>query len=76
MLALVALVTLPKVRNDFVWDDLALIVESDFIHDVRNLPQVFAVDTMFAADRGKFQAVAQLDTYRPITIATFFVDAA
>lgn len=76
ILLLVALATLPKLANDFVWDDLALIVESDFIHDFDNLPQAFAVDTMFAADRGKFQAIAQLDTYRPVTIATFFVDAA
>ncbi len=76
MLSLVALATLPKLSNAFVWDDLALIVESEFIHQPTNLARVFGVDTMFAADGGKFQHIAQLDTYRPITIATFFVDAA
>ncbi|MFT3921892.1 MAG: tetratricopeptide repeat protein [Myxococcales bacterium] len=75
VLLAVTLATLPALHNEFVWDDLALIVESDFIYDPANLGHVFGVDTMFAADGGKFQAQAQLDTYRPVTIATFFLDA-
>lgn len=76
VLALVLLACLPKLGNAFVWDDLALIVESDFIHDFSNLPRAFLHDTMFAADAGKFQAQATLDTYRPVTLVSFFVDAA
>jgi tetratricopeptide (TPR) repeat protein len=71
-----ALATAPKLGNAFVWDDLPLIVGSDFIHDPANAPSVFGVDTMFAADGGRFQSGAGLDTYRPLSILTFFVDAA
>src|SRR6266568_555908 len=76
VLIVVAMATAPSLGNAFVWDDLLLIVQSDFIHEPRSLPRVFGVDTMFAADGGGFQAVAGLDTYRPLAILTFFVDAA
>src|SRR5215468_6959248 len=75
VLGVVALATLPKLRNAFVWDDLPLIVGSDFIHDPANARRVFGVDTMYAADGGRFQSGAGLDTYRPLSILTFFVDA-
>jgi tetratricopeptide (TPR) repeat protein len=71
----VALACLPKLGNAFVWDDLEMIVESDRLFDPRNLAHVFWNDTFFVVDGGSFQAQAQLDTYRPITIATFFLDA-
>jgi tetratricopeptide (TPR) repeat protein len=70
----VALACLPKLGNAFVWDDIELI-RSDRLFDARNLAHVFWNDTFFVVDGGSFQAQAQLDTYRPITIATFFLDA-
>jgi protein O-mannosyl-transferase len=76
LIVLVALACSPKLGNAFVWDDIALIVESDRLHDTAQLQSAFWHDTMYMADGGKFQAQAQLDTYRPITLATFFVDAA
>lgn len=75
VLVATALATLPKLGNAFVWDDLGLIVGSDFIHDPANAPRVFGVDTMYAADGGRFRLGAGLDTYRPLSILTFFVDA-
>lgn len=75
VLVVTALATLPKLGNALVWDDLPLIVGSDFIHDPGNAPRVFGVDTMFAVDGGRFQTAAGLDTYRPLSLLTFFVDA-
>ena len=76
VLVLVALASSPKFGNAFVWDDVPLIVESDFLHDVSNIPRTFLHDTMFAVDGGQFAATAQVDTYRPVTMLSFFVDSA
>lgn len=76
LLVLVALACSPKLGNAFVWDDIALIVQSDRLFDPAQLRNAFWHDTMYMADGGKFQAQAQLDTYRPITLTSFFVDAA
>ncbi len=76
VLGLVTLACLPKLGNAFVWDDLALIIDSDFIHDSSNILRAFMHDTMYAADAGAFQAQAGLDTYRPVTLMSFFADAA
>jgi tetratricopeptide (TPR) repeat protein len=76
VLVVVALAAAPALRNGFVWDDVALIVKSDFIHTPANAGKVFGVDTMYAAHGDTFQKVATLDTYRPFSLLTFFVDAA
>lgn len=76
VLALVAIASAPKFGNAFVWDDVPLIVDSDFLHDLSNVPRTFLHDTMFAADGGQFAASAQVDTYRPVTMLSFFVDSA
>ncbi|MCB9615398.1 MAG: tetratricopeptide repeat protein [Sandaracinus sp.] len=64
-----------RFANDFVFDDLAMFVEGDVIHDLGNLPGAWTHRTMFvsAADDGSVDAV---DTYRPLTVTTFFVNAA
>ncbi|HTU62759.1 MAG TPA: hypothetical protein VMF89_30060, partial [Polyangiales bacterium] len=66
LLIAIAIACLPKLDNDFVWDDIPMILESDRLFDASNLPSVFWHDTMYTSDGGKFQAQAQLDTYRPI----------
>jgi hypothetical protein len=75
VLASVALACVSGLEGAFVWDDIPLIVDSDRLFDARNLTHILWVDTMHAADGGKFQASAGLDTYRPVTVATFFLDA-
>jgi tetratricopeptide (TPR) repeat protein len=70
------LVSLPKLANTFVWDDLALLVESDVLYDLHNVGFVFANDAMFPSDGGAFARVAQLDTYRPVTLLSFMLDGA
>jgi tetratricopeptide (TPR) repeat protein len=76
VLVVVGAATAPKLGNAFVWDDLPLIAQGDFIHRPANALAVFGVDTMYAADGGVAQSMTGLDTYRPLSILTFFVDAA
>jgi hypothetical protein len=65
-----------RFANTFVWDDIAAFVEGQRIYDLANLPAVFVHDTMFLVDGGAFGAKADLDTYRPLTMATFMLDGA
>jgi hypothetical protein len=74
LLGCVAAAYAPVFRNGFVYDDTALIVDSRVIHDFRNLPAVFVHSTMYAsAQYGG--GVSEVDTYRPVTLATFMWDA-
>ncbi|RLB56011.1 MAG: hypothetical protein DRJ42_04500 [Deltaproteobacteria bacterium] len=77
--ALLAVVgaTAHRLDNGFVWDDLTVIVRGDVIHDMANLPEVFTHRTLYVSQG--FDAADDaigVDTYRPITLATFFVDSA
>lgn len=74
LLGCVALAYLPVFRNGFVYDDTALIVDSRVIHELANLPALFVHSTMFASAQYS-GGVAAVDTYRPVTIATFMWDA-
>jgi Tfp pilus assembly protein PilF len=60
----------------FVWDDHKVIERGRLIGSLANLPSVWTHDTMFNSDGGLFQAEATLDTYRPLTMTSFFVEAA
>lgn len=75
MLLLTALVTLPKFGNGFVWDDQEMIVQGTVIHDPANLGAIWWHDAMFAVHGEAYGASVQLDTYRPVTMTTFVVDA-
>ena len=79
-LAILALVTLTlgalRFANDFVYDDIQLLVQSRFVYDWGNVPALFVNNTMFAADGGQYAQTAVVDTYRPLTMLTFFVDGA
>jgi hypothetical protein len=65
----------PVFRNGLVYDDTQLIAQSAFIHDARNLPALFSHPSMVAFNiySGRANAV---DTFRPLTIASFMWDAA
>lgn len=62
--------------NGFVWDDAPLILQGDFIHDPANLFEVWVHDAMYAVHGDEYGATHALDTYRPVTMSTFFWDAA
>ncbi len=72
LLVAVALPVLPKLQNGFVYDDQRVIVESDFIHDPDNAARAFTNHTLIAAGQPGQHSV---DSYRPLTLLTFFWDA-
>ncbi|MGE3634140.1 MAG: hypothetical protein AB7P00_29845 [Sandaracinaceae bacterium] len=74
-LALLILVsTGMRSSNDFVFDDLAVLVDGELVHHPERIGEVFTRHTMVAssADPGVVQPV---DTYRPIPLASFMLDA-
>lgn len=76
-LALVLLVvctTTHRFANQLVFDDEDLIDQGSVIHDPGRLPDVWTHHTMVAsaADPG----LQSVDTYRPVTLTLFFLDAA
>jgi len=62
--------------SGFVWDDHKALEQGRLIGSLRNVPALFTHDTMFNSDGGAFQAHARVDTYRPLTMTTFFVEHA
>jgi tetratricopeptide (TPR) repeat protein len=74
VLVVTTLVVLPVFDNGFVYDDVDVIANGAVIHDPANLPKVFTRHAMFvsAEDRGS----RGLDTYRPMTLVSFFWDSA
>jgi protein O-mannosyl-transferase len=73
--ALPFLVTLPRFRNGFAFDDV-FVMRSDFIFDIANLPRALVNRTMIASSLDKVVGRPGMDTYRPLSIASFFWDAA
>ncbi|HEX6241508.1 MAG TPA: hypothetical protein VFZ61_11460, partial [Polyangiales bacterium] len=76
-LALVWLITIAataaKFDNELVYDDGPVIGSGSVIHDPSNLVSVFRHRTMYAQGDVRVRA---LDTYRPVTLVSFFWDAA
>ncbi|MDB4973772.1 MAG: Tetratricopeptide repeat protein [Myxococcaceae bacterium] len=70
-----ALVTLPRFWNGLVFDDVFVIERSDFIHRLGNLPRVFSAHAMVASSLDQAVGKPAMDTYRPISIGSFFWDA-
>jgi tetratricopeptide (TPR) repeat protein len=60
-----------KFENDPVYDD-SFVIGGELIHDPRRIGEVFASHTMIAQGDS---APMPLDTYRPLTLLTFFWDA-
>jgi hypothetical protein len=71
-----ALITLVRFRNRLVFDDVFVIQRSDFIHHLKNLPRVFSAHTMVASSLDAVVGKPGMDTYRPLSLASFFLDAA
>ena len=63
-------------RNGFVWDDHRAIEEGLLIGSLANVPSLFTHDTMWNSDGGRYANSAAVDTYRPLTMTTFFVERA
>jgi tetratricopeptide (TPR) repeat protein len=63
-------------RGGFIWDDHKSIEHGRLIGSLRHVPALFTHDTMFNSDGGAFQSRAAVDTYRPLTMTTFFVEHA
>lgn len=73
--ALPFLVTAARFRNSFVFDDV-FVIRSDFIFDPANLPRALVNRTMIASSLDKAVGRPGMDTYRPLSVASFFWDAA
>lgn len=74
LLVVTALTVLPVFGNGFVYDDTDVIENGEVIHDLRNLPKVFSHPAMYvSAKAGEPKA---FDTYRPMTLVSFFWDSA
>lgn len=74
LLACTAVAYLPVFWNGFVFDDDRLILQSGVIHDWRNLPALFARPAMYASAQYSGGPMV-VDTYRPVTLATFMWDS-
>ncbi|MEM9193288.1 MAG: hypothetical protein AAGF12_29200, partial [Myxococcota bacterium] len=68
--------TIHKVENQFVWDDIYVIEKGDVIHDPSQIGEVFFHHTVYVSSPDKEALAPGVDTYRPITLLTFFWDAA
>ena len=73
VLTVTGLVMLPVFWNGFVFDDLRVFLASDRIHELANIPSFFLHNTLYVTDQATPTGV---DTYRPLTLTTFALDAA
>jgi hypothetical protein len=71
----IAIALAPTFANGLVYDDTQLIAQSAFIHDARNLPVLLRSPSMVAFNIYTGHA-NPVDTFRPLTIASFMWDAA
>jgi protein O-mannosyl-transferase len=74
--AAVLLTTGHRFSNGFVLDDPAVIVRGHVIHDPSELPRTLTRHTMYVSAADHPDLDNPVDTYRPLSVATFFWDAA
>lgn len=66
-----------SLRNGFVYDDVILVSENDFVHSLENLPKVFTRE--YLTDRQEIERPAESpigsgeSTYRPVRTLFFFL---
>lgn len=73
VLAATALVLVPVFWNGFVFDDLYVFIAADRIHELANIPSFFLHNTLYVTEQ---QTPVSIDTYRPMTLASFAIDSA
>jgi hypothetical protein len=73
LLVVVGGVTSPSMSAGFLYDDLGVIVRGDVIHDWANFPEMLGRPAMYVNALG--DELSEDHTYRPVPLATFFVDA-
>lgn len=76
LVALVLLTTGHRFANGFVFDDLFVIEDGEVIHDASRIPDVFVNHTFVVSSSDQLDGVMPVDTYRPLTLLTFFWDSA
>lgn len=74
-LLLIVTVLFPVFDNGFVYDDDAIIEFGDYIHEPGRALEVFAHDSMYVSPTRRDADLA-LQTYRPMTLVSFFWDSA
>src|SRR2546421_2642717 len=76
-LALLAAVAYASaLRSGFASDDLSVIVRGRLIGSLANLPRLFLHDAMYNSAGEGYAGTVAIDTYRPLTMATFFIEHA
>lgn len=75
LVGLVVLTTGHRFRNGFVFDDKFVIDKGEVIHDPSRALEAFSRHTFFVSSQDQVDGVMHVDTYRPITLLTFFLDA-
>ncbi len=74
LVVLVVATTGHRFANGFVFDDRLVIERGDVIHDPSRIPDVFTHHTFVVSTEDRPDM--KIDTYRPLTLLTFFADAA
>lgn len=78
IIAATAIVYANSLKNSFIWDDSAVIVDNDFIKSWRNFPRIFNrsylthisdIGNLGTGDIGSGEA-----SYRPIVTISYFID--
>ncbi len=62
--------------NGFIGDDHHVIERGRLIGSLANIPQLFLHDSMWNSYGERFARKATIDTYRPLTMTTFFIERA
>lgn len=75
LVLLVVLTTGFRFENGMIYDDVYVIEQVGVIHQTRRAPEAFVKPTMFISQRPA-DAIVSVDTYRPIPVLSFFLNAA
>jgi protein O-mannosyl-transferase len=62
-------------RNDFYWDDRPLILEGKLRPSLASIPDLFKHEMWYSVDLGERAPIARVDTYRPLSNLSFWIDS-
>lgn len=74
ILLLILVAYAPSFQGGFVWDDDHVIVHGRLIGSLRNVPTLFTHDSCYNSYGEAYAQTHSALTYRPIPLASFFVD--